>query len=61
MWCVYCKWNYNDYDSVEGNAEVEVTTYHAENLVNRNKSGSAIILTDRAKAIIRYIIFNSSK
>jgi len=40
-------------NSIEGEAEVNINTYHAENLINNETSGSAIILTDNVKLIIK--------
>jgi len=39
--------------NVEGNAEVDITTYQAEKLINRKTSGSAIILSNSVKVKIR--------
>ncbi len=46
MYNLYWKWNDN---SAEGDAEVEITTYEAENLINPVTSGSAFIFSDNVK------------
>jgi len=39
--------------NIEGQAEVEINSYHAENLINNRTSGSAFSLTDFAKLTVR--------
>ena len=48
---------YYNNNSIEGQAEVEINSYHAENLINNRTSGSAFILSEYAKLTVRLVIF----
>jgi len=41
--------------NIEGRAKVNINSYYGENLINYETSGSAFILSDYAKLILKYI------
>ena len=46
------------YKSVEGLAAVSITSYHGENLINSETSGSAFMISDNVKLTVKYVIYN---
>jgi len=41
--------------NIEGEAEVEITSYYAKNLINKETSGSIFYITDNVKLSIRNV------
>jgi len=52
-WNYYHKINNNINNSIEGKAKVEITFYHAENIINKEASGSIFYITDNVKLTVR--------
>jgi len=45
--------NNNNNNSIEGQAEVNISSYHAENLINKETSGSAFVLSENIKLTLK--------
>jgi len=41
--------------SIEGIADVNITSYHGENLINYETSGSAFVISEYVKLTLKYV------